>query len=309
MSDNPGTIYSGVEWRDGDIYSKSNGWLIHHRYNPKTKLYEPLSPIPSEPPPKLFRPMLAHVHKGEDLAFPLIAQPKLDGIRCIARATGLFSREREPIETQPHIVGALRPLFEARPDLVLDGELYLHGEPLQVIAPAARYGATQLELHVFDIASDAPASERQGDLDRLILNLPFVRRVSTIVCADIDDLDAHYGQCLADGYEGQMVRIPSAPYLNKRCRELLKRKPSEDAEAEIVKAEVRETGNIVMRLRANDGIEFNAPAPMKADQKRRYSRMARALAGLEATFRFSGLLPSGAPRDPVVTMVHEFPRY
>lgn len=309
MSDNPGTIYSGVEWRDGDIYSKSNGWLIHHRYNPKTKLYEPLSPIPSEPPPKPFRPMLAHVHKGEDLTFPLIAQPKLDGVRCIARATGLFSREREPIETHPHIVEALRPLFEVRPDLVLDGELYLHGEPLQVIAPAARYGTVQLEFHVFDIASDAPASERQDDLDRLIIDLPFVCRVSTVVCADMNELDAHYRQCLADGYEGQMVRNPSAPYLNKRCRELLKRKPREDAEAEIVKAEVREAGNIVMRLRTNDGVEFNAPAPMKADKKRRYSRMARALAGLEATFRFSGLLPSGAPRDPVVTMVHEFPRY
>lgn len=268
-----------------------------------------LAPVrPRVEKPKVFRPMLANLYKGEALSFPVLAQPKLDGVRCIARANGLFSRENLPIETQSHLVHELRPLFEADPDLVLDGELYLPGETLHVIAPAVRTGSRRLEFRVFDIASNAPATERQKRLAQLVAGMREVCGVPTVLCHDMAALDEHYRQCLADGHEGQMIRDPAAPYLNRRCREMLKRKPREDAEAEIVKAEVREAGNIVMRLRTKDGLEFNAPAPMPAKERQRLSRMTRALAGLQATFRFSGLLPSGAPRDPVVSVVHEFPR-
>lgn len=268
-----------------------------------------LAPVPPRvEKPKPFRPMLANLHKGEDISFPVLAQPKLDGIRCIARAAGLFSRDNTPIETQPHIAAALKPLFDTEPGLVLDGELYLHDETLHIIAPAARTGARRLEFHVFDIVSSDPSADRQGRLDAIIFGMDGVVRVPTVLCCGKEALDTHYRQCLAEGHEGQMIRDPAAPYLNKRCSALLKRKPREDAEAEIIKAEVREAGNIVMRLRAKDGVEFNAPAPLPVKERRRISRIANVLAGLEATFRFSGFLPSGAPRDPVVTFVHEFPR-
>jgi len=54
------------------------------------------------------------------------AQPKLDGIRCIATRTGLWSREGNPIVAVPHIERLLRPFFEKHPDAILDGELYNH---------------------------------------------------------------------------------------------------------------------------------------------------------------------------------------
>ena len=70
--------------------------------------------------------MLAH--KFEDykdkLIYPLFSQPKLDGIRCIVKSNGMWSRTGKRIISAPHIFEALKPLFELNPDLIFDGELY-----------------------------------------------------------------------------------------------------------------------------------------------------------------------------------------
>src|SRR3546814_10690811 len=70
-----------------------------------------------------FKPMLAEKY---DAFEPGFAQPKLDGVRCIATKDGLFSRQGKPITSCPHISTALTPLFEHTPSLVLDGALYNH---------------------------------------------------------------------------------------------------------------------------------------------------------------------------------------
>ena len=76
--------------------------------------------------PRFFKPMLAHKYEGLAPKFPVYSQPKLDGIRCIATAAGLSSREGQPILSCPHISAALAPFFEANPNAILDGEIYSH---------------------------------------------------------------------------------------------------------------------------------------------------------------------------------------
>jgi DNA ligase-1 len=56
-----------------------------------------------------FKPMLAQ--KFEEFVPFSFAQPKLDGVRCIATKDGLFSREGKPIPGAPHVFEALQPLF------------------------------------------------------------------------------------------------------------------------------------------------------------------------------------------------------
>ena len=86
--------------------------------------------------------------------FPLIAQPKLDGIRAMYnRQTGIYSRLCKPFNV-PDIKSALDQL--TIPDSVyLDGELYIHHTPLQTISSIVRKSdhpeKNQLNFVLFDL--------------------------------------------------------------------------------------------------------------------------------------------------------------
>lgn len=194
--------------------------------------------------PNFFEPMLAKPY-GKAFSLPVYNQPKLDGIRCIARAEGLFSRQGKPITSCPHIEEDLAPLFALDPDLILDGELYNHelkADFEKIVSIVRKQKPSDLDLeesrrmvqyHVYDVPSiAAPFGERAGFL-------PFgssICPVETRLAVDQDQLDADYAEFLTAGYEGQMVRL-DAPYEQKRSKHLLKRKEFLDAEFEIVAIE------------------------------------------------------------------------
>ena len=77
-----------------------------------------------------FKPQLAHdyskLNPEQKMMLDMISQPKLDGIRCIARKDGLYTRAGKAITTCDHIFLALQPFFDNYPEAILDGELYNH---------------------------------------------------------------------------------------------------------------------------------------------------------------------------------------
>ena len=81
---------------------------------------------------RFFKPMLADKFddREKDLKYPVITQPKLDGIRCITYLQDgeLVAKTRagKPLESIPHILEELESFFAENPDAVLDGELYNH---------------------------------------------------------------------------------------------------------------------------------------------------------------------------------------
>ena len=81
---------------------------------------------------KFFKPMLADNfdNREKDLEYPVITQPKLDGIRCIVQKTeqGIeaFTRNGKKIDSIPHILDSLKEFFQKNPYAILDGELYNH---------------------------------------------------------------------------------------------------------------------------------------------------------------------------------------
>jgi len=94
--------------------------------------------------------------------FPVMAQPKINGVRAtISLFNGepkILSKEGKEYEI-PHILDYLRQKSDVfvwnGEDVVLDGELYIHGEPLQEIASAVKKISltTQRVVYVvFDLA-------------------------------------------------------------------------------------------------------------------------------------------------------------
>ena len=66
----------------------------------------------------------------KDLEYPVVTQPKLDGIRCIIRKTNevveAHTRNGKKIDAIPHILHSLEEFFKENPYAILDGELYNH---------------------------------------------------------------------------------------------------------------------------------------------------------------------------------------
>src|SRR5688572_14503491 len=74
----------------------------------------------------MFKPMLAATIKDiKELTFPLLASPKLDGIRCVILNGKAVTRNLKPIPND-----FIRNFLESHPELDgLDGELMLNDPP------------------------------------------------------------------------------------------------------------------------------------------------------------------------------------
>ena len=199
-----------------------------------------------------FKPMLAQDYAKLDgpkrMMLDMISQPKLDGIRCIARKDGLFTRAGKEITTCNHIHNALKDYFEKNPTDILDGELYNHElkadfnkitslvrkvKPTQAEAEEC---ASLVQYHIYDMTGPEweGFSFEDGNLHLESQNFesPIVF-VETEYCNSQEELDALYSQYTEDGYEGQMVRN-NTPYENKRSKNLLKRKEFITEEFDVV---------------------------------------------------------------------------
>lgn len=259
-----------------------------------------------------FKPMLAQTYEKWP-GHPVYVQPKLDGIRCIAKSDGLWSRQGKPIVAVPHIWEALEPLFDACPGLILDGELYNHDlreDFNQITSLVKRLKPTEEDLkasagliqyHIYDAATDAsvPFSARMALYFKPDSPL---RRVMTYRVESERDLDALFEAFLTAGYEGQMVRL-DGPYEHKRSKLLLKRKNFLDAEFEIVRIESG-LGNwsgaakrVVCKL--PDGREFGAGLKGSREYAEKVLAEASSYASKLATIRYFALTPDGVPRFPV----------
>ena len=261
-----------------------------------------------------FKPMLAHKFEPGHFV-PGYAQPKLDGVRCITTAAGMFSREGKPILGAPHIHDALAHLFAEDPDLVLDGEIYNHDlkdDFNTIVSVVKKQSPTPAQLersaelaqyHIYDVPSQPGDffTRIQSLLDMDVnLHMGVLQMVDTYPVTTLETFLKLHETHLALGYEGTMWRR-NAPYEQKRSKHLLKHKEFQDAEFEVVAIE-EGNGNwagLAKRVtcRLPDGRTFGAGIKGDAVQAKRLLTETHKV----ATVRFFALTPDGIPRFPVAT--------
>lgn len=184
------------------------------------------------------KPMLAgKCEQPEALSFPVLATPKLDGIRCLKIEGRALTRSFKPISNT-----FAREWIEANLPDGLDGELMLRGGTFNATTSAIgrESGEPDFVFHVFDYVCDGidvPYACRVKELQRLP-QWEHVEKVLPVEIRNADELAAYEEECLAAGYEGVMVRDPAGPYKCGRSTEregwLLKIKRFADAEAEVL---------------------------------------------------------------------------
>lgn len=197
---------------------------------------------------KSVKPMLASPPDPKHpIRFPVLASPKIDGIRCMIVDGVALSRSLKPIRNA-YVQSVIAVDHHLNG---LDGELVV-GDPndpncMQNTTKGvmSSKGEPDFVFHVFD-RWDMPNAtyEERAASARSICNItadPAVRFLVGFPMHTQADLDQYEALCLGDGYEGVMIRDPNSFYkfgrATAKSQELLKIKRFEDAEAVVIGAE------------------------------------------------------------------------
>lgn len=223
-------------------------------------------------------------------------QPKLDGMRSLSMSYGtLMSRKGKTIENMEHILKIN--------DVILDGELYVHGESFQTnMSYVKKYKkglSERIQLWVYDVVNG------EGQLDRLKtikkLSEQFdgsITLVPTYKINSEDDLKAFHSQFLSEGFEGTMVRWGNEKYkINGRSSNLLKYKDFIDSTATII-------DTIPAEQRPDWGVPvfdgFKAGVKLSHEERVDLLLNKKEYIGKTAELRYFELTDDGKPRFPIM---------
>lgn len=246
-----------------DAQSKWNK-QIDKNYHEDLNDYKPLE-----------NPMLAldYHSDGHRIEFPCIIQPKLDGVRCLVKdGCVLKSKGNKEHPNIPHLMPEIKDLYDRIKadygEVLLDGELYIHGETLQDIGSAVKKPnelTERLTFQVFDAYfydhPDMGFQDRLTILEKFLFDECYMHYYEYVECVgwlffnnqEGYDIDYHHDNCAGVGYEGIMLRNINSVYrLNTRSADLQKYKKMQDSEFLCVHVLVDKKGQGVLVL-SSDG--------------------------------------------------------
>lgn len=222
---------------------------------------------------EMYRPMLAQTYEKDKIGYPLLFQPKLNGVRCIVERDEKYrltftSRGGKKYTTLDHLIPDLLQLLPI--GVPFDGEVYKHGWPLQRISSAIKKkneDTLGLQYIIYDMVETENTAK-----DRLIYlinsGLPLfnedtpVSYLGHMILNNEEELDFWHKTVISVGYEGSILRDMKGLYeINKRSKNLLKKKDFKDEEFKIVDYKSDVHGRIIFVCEIEkEGLRFD-PVP------------------------------------------------
>lgn len=240
--------------KEGYVSLKDLGWIepgtnVENSFCSKQSWLQEHLPKYNTDANNNLKPMKCQKFKEGVITYPALAQPKLNGMRCVLRweewkeGEGMFAttmygaklRSKEGHEYyMPHITNYLNkeiffttsnngPIDDL--ELVYDGELYCHNMPLnQIKASCPSYNSRgtlsrpsgnpkAISFHSFDLA--IPDYDQEVRLDLLDIHCPNtdgIKYVPYIWVHTDEEVLAFRDKCISEGYEGCVVREATAEY-------------------------------------------------------------------------------------------------
>jgi ATP-dependent DNA ligase len=258
----------------------------------------------------MIKPMLVSELKSFDgLEYPLYAQPKYDGHRCLAvvegRTVTLYSKNGNIITSVPHINDQLSEILP-NTTVILDGELYSESLDFEDLSSVVRTQTPSADSDkvifvVFDIVERTPFQSRKYLYEYLLrdISLTHILPVDTYVVEDEEDLVNYYKSSIIL-YEGIILRPFNSLYEDgKRSKSVLKLKPSYDSEFQVLSIS-RGSGKAsdcsVLTLSSHNGVEFKVLAHIPPSEDY-LSKMA--------TVKYAKISKYGVPIHPVFLRFRE----
>ena len=188
----------------------------------------------------MIKPMLGIAVDTTKLVFPVYASPKLDGIRVIIKDNQVLSRNGKLIPNV-FIQSLLKSYHGLDGELIVDHPTHPNVFQLTTSGVMSIEGTPNVHLYVFDCwYAEGGIDVRYNEVLKIIQNssIANIEVVPQIIINSLEELYKFEEDCLAEGYEGVMLRYPNAPYKNGRSTvkegALLKLKRFSDSEAHIL---------------------------------------------------------------------------
>jgi ATP-dependent DNA ligase len=219
-----------------------------------------------------------------------------------------YSRNGKPIHSILEILGELKPLSNHR--YVLDGELYMHGVPLQKINSYIKRRqemTTFLNYVVYDIIlidePEATFDARYSNLEYIFGNNKFSQVELCPTRIGASDPIGLLRQYKDAGYEGAILRNPTGVYAcGTRSPALVKVKSCIDTEVEVVSITSSKDCWAILTCKAENGLLFSVSAPGTVQEKMDVLENRKQYIGRTVTVEYAELTAIGIPFHPVATM-------
>jgi len=188
----------------------------------------------------IIKPMLAgKIVDVNKLEYPLIATPKVDGIRCLKINGQALSRTFKPIPNE-YIRETLKALLpeDADGELFVDASFQKTTSSIMSMAGTPSFIFCMFDLVLGDLKT--PYVERLENISLWLRGAndeqkKYIKPLQHKWINSFDELMNYETICLAEGFEGVMVRSPDSPYKCGRSTAkegyLLKLKRFADSEA------------------------------------------------------------------------------
>lgn len=278
-------------------------------------------------------------NKTKKLNFPVMVQPKLDGIRIKGvydpeeGQVLLSTRSNKDVKFLSHIKEELIVFFRYLPaGSILDGEVYNHDYNFNTIQSIVTRSVNvnemekTLKYYIYDICTqdDYIFKERYNLLSRCKQlysednnqNLYF-ELLKGKIAENESQIYKHYESYLQQNYEGVIIiklvndlnnekQVKDSKYLHSRCDNKLKLKPYFDEEGIVVgvdSAKGTEKEAAMLLIKDEYGITTRMRCACDIETRKKWLLDPKKVIGKQFTFKHEGRTPDNHPRFPVA--LHE----
>ena len=278
------------------------------------------------------KPMLATDVDLAKLEYPVYASRKLDGVRAVVHDGVVYSRNGKPIPNK-HVQSLFKDLHG------FDGELIVGSPTAKDVFRQTTSGVMSIEgepdvrYYVFDV-HDCPSSSYESRWNDTLVYLAIAEPERTVIVdeeliVNEQELLEYEQKVLAEGYEGVILRKPTAKYKHGRSTVkegvLLRLKRFNDAEAKIIGAECLHTNTNVAFINAlgyterstkkegkvaldtlgafivknKEGVKFSIGSGFDDEQRKEYWKDRYKLIGKTVKYKYFEVGVKDKPRFPV----------
>lgn len=277
-------------------------------------------------------PMLAHkfLDRQNAVRWPAFAQPKLNGVRCVAERISedevvYTSREANRFETLDHLTPYICKMIPI--GAKLDGEMYnpnLTFEEIisrikRVLGDRSDIEHDPLQYWIYDaLLPQEPFKTRFDALKDYFADLmEFYKTIDlpllfteTILVQNAEEFEKCHSMWAARGYEGAMLRNLEGPYLlDYRSTDLLKYKHFVDEDFKIVgghEGSGKDEGTVIFDCVTHEGKPFAARPKGSYELRKHWWDTLEEQKGKNLTVRYQNYSAEGIPIFPVGLTVRDY---